>query len=43
MVVIVDWLRIYLYIQFNFIKMKTYFKKDGWMIELKGMVKEASL
>jgi hypothetical protein len=23
--------------------MTTYFKKDGWMIELKGMVKEASL
>jgi hypothetical protein len=34
----VDWLHIYSPILFNFIKMKISFRKEGGMIELKGIV-----
>lgn len=39
----VDCLRIFSPILFDFYKIKLSFKKDGRMIELKGIVKDASL
>jgi len=43
MVLKVDWLSIYLPILLDFIKIKLLFKKNGRMIELKGIVEEARL
>ena len=43
MVLGVDWLRKFSPILFDFIKMKITFKKEGRMLELKGIIKTASL
>ena len=37
----VDWLQIYSPILFYFIKMKISFRKEGGMIELRGIIEEA--
>lgn len=39
----VDWIQIYSPILFDFIKIKISFKKEGGMIELKGIVDEVCL
>jgi hypothetical protein len=39
----VDWLQIYSPILFDFIKMKISFRKEGGMIELKGIIDEVGL
>ena len=43
MVLGVDWLRKFSQILFDFIKMKITFKKEGRMLELKGIIETASL